>query len=121
MNKMDHKNPISCLWTDLIFFFFTWKFDDILLYLKWLTKLQKFVIIICCKINFDVIWYSVIFSATLYLSLFVWSSDFLSFALINDLILVYNYEECIMHFCTKTRKTLTVLIPIYSLDFELWR
>ncbi len=34
----------------------------------------KFVIMICCKINFDMIWYSVI-----YLSIFVWSSDILNF------------------------------------------
>ncbi len=38
---------------------------------------------IICKINFDIIWYSLIFAATLYLSLFVWSSDFSSFTYMN--------------------------------------
>ncbi len=39
--------------------------------------------IILRKNNFDQIWYSVIFAATLYLSMLVWSSDFLSFAFMN--------------------------------------
>ncbi len=64
------------------FFSLTWSFDrdstsDIVLYLKWLTGPKKVVIMIRCKIvsNFDMIWYSVIFAANLYLSIFVWSSD----------------------------------------------
>ncbi len=48
-----------------------------------------FIIMILRKINFDIIWYSVIFAATLYLTIFVWSSDFLIFAFINVAILVF--------------------------------
>ncbi len=81
------------------FFSLTWKFDgnfkfDILLYLKWLTGPQKsnflFVIMIRCKINFDIIWYTVIFAANLYLSIFVWSSDILNFVFSNVVILVFH-------------------------------
>ena len=94
-DSLDHKSPISCLWTDLTnFFSLTWKFigdskSDIVLYLKWLTGPQKFVIMIFCKNNFDMIWYSVIFAANLYLSRFVWSSDILNFVFMNVVILVY--------------------------------
>ena len=83
-----------CLWTDLNFFLsLTWKFagdskSDIVLYLKWLTGPQKFLIMICCKINFDIIWYSVIFAANQYLSIFVWSSHILNFVFMNVVILV---------------------------------
>ncbi len=74
--------------------FLTWKFDvdsksDIVLYLKCLTGPQKFVIMIRCKINFDMIWYSVIFVANLYLLIFVWSSDILNFVFMNVVILVF--------------------------------
>ncbi len=57
-------------------------------YLKWLTGPQKFVIMIRCKINFDIIWYTVIFAANLYLSIFVWSSHILNFVFMNAVILV---------------------------------
>ena len=78
----------------IIFFSFTWKFDwdsnsDIVLYLKWLSEPQNFVIMIRCKINFDIIWYSVIFAANLYLPIFVWSSDILNFVFMNGVILVF--------------------------------
>ncbi len=56
---------------------------------SWLCGPQKFVIMIRCKINFDMIWYSVIFAANLYLSIFVWSSDTLNFVFMNDVILVF--------------------------------
>ena len=42
-----------------------------------------FEIMIHRKIDFDIILYSVIFAASLYLSIFVWSSDFLIFAFMN--------------------------------------
>ena len=93
-DSLDHKSPNSCLWTDLnIFLSLNWTFDrdsksDIVLYLKWLNWPQNFVIIIRCKINFDIIWYSVIFAANLYLSIFVWSSDILTFVFMNAVILV---------------------------------
>ena len=48
-----------------------------------LPYLHEFGIIILMKIN-----YNIIFSATLYLSIFVWSSDFLSFVFMNVAILV---------------------------------
>ena len=52
------------------------------------------------KINFDIIWYSVKFVATLYLTIFVWSSDFLSFAFMNVVILVYSvYYEIYLCIC----------------------
>ena len=41
------------------------------------------------KINFDIIFYSVIFAANLYLSIFVWSSDILNFVFMNVVILVF--------------------------------
>ena len=68
------------------FFSLTWKFDgdsksDIVLHFKWFTGPQKFVIMIRCKTNFDIIWYTVIFLANLYWSIFVWSSDILNFFL----------------------------------------
>jgi len=92
---LDHKSPIS-LFMDLFeyyFFSLIWKFDgdsksDIVLHLKWFTGPQKFVVMIRCKINFDIIWYTVIFAANLYLSIFVWSSDILNFVFINVIILV---------------------------------
>ncbi len=63
--SLDHKVQFLVygpIW--LILFSFTWKLDgdsksDIVLYLKWLTGTQKFVIMIRCKINFNMIWYSV--------------------------------------------------------------
>ncbi len=84
------------LWTDFyIFSSLTWKFDrnsksDIVLHLKWFTGPQRFMIMIRCKIDFDIIWYTVIFAANLilYLSLFVWSSDILNFVFMNVVILV---------------------------------
>ncbi len=94
LNDLDHNSPISCLWTDFNnFFSLTLKFDgdsksDIVLYLKWLIGPQKFVIMVRCKINFVMIWYSVIFAANLYSSIFVWSSDILNFVLMNVVILV---------------------------------
>ena len=78
-------------------FSLTWKFDgdsksDIEVYLKWLTGPQKFVIMIRCKINFNIIWYTIIFAANLYLSsIFVWSSDILNFVSMNVVILVCCY------------------------------
>ena len=50
----------------------------------------NFVMIIRCKINFDIIWYSVIFAANLYLSIYVWSSDMLNFVFMNVVILVLH-------------------------------
>ena len=79
------KVQFPCLWTDLNnSFSLTWKFDgntrsDIVLYLKWLTGPQKFVIMIRFKFNFDMIWYSLIFAANLYLNL----------VFMNVVILVY--------------------------------
>ena len=57
-----------------IFFSLTWKYDrdsksNIVLYL---TGPQKFVIMILCKINFDIIWYSVIFAAIVNVRLIIW-------------------------------------------------
>ncbi len=89
------KVQFCCLWTDLnIFFSLILKLDgdsksDIVLHLKWFTGPQKFVILIRCKINFDIIWYTVIFAANLYLSIFVWSSDILNFVFMNVVILVF--------------------------------
>ena len=94
------QKTISCLWTDLtIFFSLTWKFDgysksDIVLYLKWLTGPQKCVIMIRCKNYFNILWYSVIFAANLYLSIFVWSSDILNFVFMNVVILVAYEISC---------------------------
>ena len=96
------KNPhiIELIVYELIFCFTisqaTWKFDgdsksNIDVYLKWLSEPQKFVIMMRCKINFDIIWYSVIFAANLYLSIFVWSSDILNFVFMNVVILVFIY------------------------------
>ena len=67
------------------FFSLTWKFDgvsksDIVFYLKRLNGPQKVVIMIRCKINFVIMWYSVIFAANLYLSIFVLSSDIFMFS-----------------------------------------
>ena len=92
-NSLDHKCPIS-LFMDRSEYFsssLTWKFDgdsksDIEVYLKWLSEPQKFVIMIRCKIIFDIIRYYVIFAVTLYLSMFVWSSDFLSFTFMNVVV-----------------------------------
>ena len=45
-------------------------------------------------INFDLPWYFITFAATLYLSIFVWSSDFLSFVVfMNVVILVFIKED----------------------------
>ena len=63
--------------------------SDIVLHLKWFTGPQKFGIMIRCKINFDIIWYTVIFASNLYLSIFVWSSDILNFVFVNVVILVF--------------------------------
>ena len=112
-DSLDHKSPISCLWTDLTnFFSLTWKFDgdsksDIEVYLNCLSKPLKpnfistkyffqlesinFGIVIRCKINFDIIWYSVLFEANLYLLLFVLSSNILNFVFMNVVILFYNF------------------------------
>ncbi len=77
--KMSHWTT-DLQWTN--FSFLTWISDgdsksDIILYPKWLSEPQNFVIMICCTINFDIIWYSVIFAVNLYLLIFVWSSDIL--------------------------------------------
>ena len=45
------------------------------------------------KLNFYIIWFSVIFAATLNLSIFVWSSDFLNLIVIKVVILVYYYDH----------------------------
>ena len=66
------------------FFSFNWK---IFIWNNCLIIIH-FVILICCKINFDIIWYSVVFAANLYLSIFVWSSDILNFVFMNVVILV---------------------------------
>ncbi len=93
--SLDHNSPISCLLTDCnICFSLTWQFhgaskSDIVLYLKWLTGPKKVVIMIRCKINFDMIWYSVIFAANLYLTIFVWSSDIVNFVFMNVVILFF--------------------------------
>ena len=44
-------------------------------------------------VNFNIIWYTVIFKATVYLSIFVWSSDFLNFVFVNIVILVRYYLQ----------------------------
>ena len=49
---------------------------------------MNFGMMVLRKIDFDIIWYSVIFAAILDLSMFVWPSDFLSFAVMNIVILV---------------------------------
>ncbi len=49
---------------------------------------MNFGIMILRKIDFDMIRYSVIFTATHYLTIFVWSSDLLSFAFMILVILV---------------------------------
>ncbi len=65
-DSLDYKGSnslISLIWTDLnTFFTLTWKFNgdsksDNVLYLKWLSEPPKFVIMIGCTINFDIIWY----------------------------------------------------------------
>ena len=69
--------------------------SNIVLYLKWLTGPQTFVIIIRCELNFDIIWYSVILAANLYLSIFVWSFDNLNFVSMNVVILVLLFFSSI--------------------------
>ncbi len=46
-----------------------------------------------CKMNFDMIWYTVILPANLYLSIFEWSSDILNFVFMNVVILVYVMSQ----------------------------
>ena len=58
----------------IYFFSLTWKFDGDLKFSQMTLKPQKFVIMFRCKINFVIIWYSVIFAANLYLSICVWIS-----------------------------------------------
>ncbi len=71
-------------WFQPIFFYFNWKI------FTWNNCfiIINFVIMIQCKINFDIIWYSLIFAATLYFSLFVWLSNFLNFVFMKVVILV---------------------------------
>ena len=45
----------------------------------------NFEMVILCKNNFDIIWYSVIFAANLYFSIFVWSSDNLNLWMLSFL------------------------------------
>ena len=64
---------------------------------------QKFVIMIRCKINFDIIWYSVIFAANLYLLLFFWSSDIFTYIMT---MLFYSTLKLLIHiyvFCCLLR------------------
>ena len=56
--------------------------------------IMNFGILIPRKINFHIIWYSVKLASTLYLSIFVWSSDLLNFVFINVVILVYYETLC---------------------------
>ncbi len=85
MSVWTTKTQFPCLWTDYNHFFsfnwkiFTWNNCIIII---------NFGIMILCEINFDKIWYSVIFAANQYLSIFVWSFDILNFVFMNDVILV---------------------------------
>ena len=78
---------------------FHWKKIDIALFLWYLKHILlaiiNFGIMIRCKINFDVIWYSVIFAANFYLSIFVWSFDILNFVSMNVVILVLLFFSSI--------------------------
>ena len=87
-DSLDHKSPISLFMDRFEKKKFLWLGNSMRIYLKWLTGPQKFVIMIRCKIDFDMIWYSVMFGATLYLSIFIWSSDFLKFVFMNVVIFV---------------------------------
>ena len=52
---------------------------------------MNFEMMILRKNNIGTIWYSVTLAANLYLPIFVWSSDFLSFAFMNVVIRVYYW------------------------------
>ena len=54
----------------------------------WATKI--------CKINFDMIWYTVIFATNLYFSIFVCSSDILNFVFMNVVISTEPTEYVLM-------------------------
>ena len=92
-DSLDHKSPISCLWTDLNIFFLGLEINgdsksDIVLYLKWLTGPHKFVIMIRCKINFDIIIYSNICSLSILVNirLIIWYIE-LRFMNVNILVI----------------------------------
>ena len=77
----------------------TWKFDgdskSDFFYLKWLSEQQKFVIMIRCKINLDIIWYSVIFAATQ----MIWSDHPISWTWFYECCyscFVYNLYHIVM-------------------------
>ncbi len=107
-DSLDHINPISCLWTDLtIFFFFgleiQWRFQ-----IRYYTLPQM--------TNFDIIWYSVIFAANLYLSIFLWSSDILNFVFMNVVILVLAIIHMIwmiLHYFSFFVQSTNLVIYIY--------
>ncbi len=80
MSVWTTKAQFPCLWTDLNqFFSFNWKIVTsnnclIIIY---------FGVMILCKINFDTIWYSVIFVTSLYSSdLISWTSFFLMLSIL---------------------------------------
>ena len=75
-----------------------------ILYLKWLTGSQKFVILIRCEINFGILWYSVIFAANLYESIFVWSSDILNLVFMNVVMLVFTFTFANLILCCNDPK-----------------
>ena len=91
-DSLDHNSQISCLWTDFKKKFFDleirWGFQ-IRYWQTWLSEPHKFVIMTRCRIIFDITfkWYSVIFAANLYLSIFVCSSDIL------NLVFIIGYRE----------------------------
>ena len=69
---------LNMLIFDILYIFFTWNNCP---------YSMNFGIMILSKINFDLIWYSVIF---------VWSSDFLSFAFLIVFILVFRKKGYII-------------------------
>ncbi len=71
MSVWTTKAQFPSLWTDFNHFFsFYWKV------FTWNNCLIiNFRIMVICGIDFDMVYYSVLFAANLYLSIFVWSSD----------------------------------------------
>ena len=80
----------------------------------------KFVIMIRCKINFDIIWYSVIFAANLYLSKFVWSSDILNFFFKNVVILVINKNFPFLLLNTQSRLYIIPNLLAANVVYNIW-
>ncbi len=83
---------------------------------------MNYAIMILRKINFDILLIFCNISATLYLSIFIWASDFLKFVFMNVVILIFYkpiiLKEC--HFLVKFKMTILFCILFYIFNLEDW-